>query len=107
MSKNTHSPDNIYKFIDILWKKWMLLIIHEFLFKEEIRFNDIKKWIEWISSKVLSGRLTELEEKWFIKRSIKNEKPIIISYSPTNQTKDILPIFQELMNWSNKWKIKD
>jgi DNA-binding HxlR family transcriptional regulator len=106
MSNHNHSPDNIYKFIDILWKKWMLLIIHEFLHKEEVRFNDIKNSIEWISSKILSSRLTELEKKWFINRSVKNEKPIIISYSSTKQTKDSLPIFQELMNWSNKWQIK-
>jgi len=105
MSNKNHSADSVLKLMEILSKKWMLLLFHEFILKNELRFTEIKNSIPGMSAKILSQRLSELENLGFIDRKIIQQKPVIISYIAKKKLKDTLPLFESLMVWSQKWEI--
>ena len=97
----------IYNTLDILGKRWSLLILLE-LFKGENkqkRFNEIKKGLGDITPKILSLRLSELEEEGLIEKNINNSKiPIKCEYSLTESGEDFIRIIQEIKEWGLKWK---
>jgi len=104
MGKNKdHSPEKIFELLEILSKKWMLLLLHEFITSNRLRFNELKERLSGITSRMLSQRLTELEELEFIKREIVLHKPVQIAYNATKKTQDLLPLFQALVDWSEEW----
>lgn len=106
MSNKDHSPETVIKLIEILSKKWMLLLFHEFIMQNELRFNEIKSRIPRMSAKILSQRLSELEQLGFIERKIIDKKPIIISYIAQKKLVGTLPLFESLLSWSQKWDIE-
>ncbi len=105
MNNKDHSADGVLILMKVLSKKWMLLLFHEFILKNELRFNEIKDGLPGISSKMLSQRLSDLEDLGFIERKIINQKPIVIKYIAKEKIKDTLPLFESLFKWSQKWDI--
>ena len=49
----------------------------------EINYNEIKKVLKSISSRILTDRLKLLEMKGFVERNIHNTRPVRISYKLT------------------------
>jgi len=97
----------IYNTIDIISKKWTLLIIlsiHKGTNNTK-RYSEIKKDMSGITSKILSLRLKELEKEGVINRKIDDIKiPIKVYYSLTDSGKDLLKIIQDIKIWGLKWK---
>ncbi|MCC7573921.1 MAG: helix-turn-helix transcriptional regulator [Candidatus Methanofastidiosum sp.] len=97
----------IYNTLDIVGKKWSLLILLE-LYKgkeKEKRFNELKNGLNMITPKILSLRLSELEEHGLIKKTIDNSKvPIKCEYSLTESGEDFIRIIQQIKDWGLKWK---
>lgn len=60
------------------------------------RFNELKHYLEPISSKMLSARLKELEEKRIISRKIIDAMPPSTEYSLTEFGHELLPALQEI-----------
>ncbi|MDY1591614.1 MAG: helix-turn-helix domain-containing protein [Methanofastidiosum sp.] len=60
----------IYKTLNIMGEKWSLLILLELYRGEtnEKRFNELKRGLKGITPKILSLRLSELEEQGLIKK---------------------------------------
>lgn len=104
MEHDNHSPDAVIKLLELLSKKWMLLLFHAFIFGDELRFNEIKKQLPGMGSKMLSQRLSELEALGFVQRTIREEKPVVIIYTATEKILDILPLFEALHQWGQKWE---
>lgn len=97
----------IYKTLDIVGKKWSLLILLELHRgeKNEKRFNELKRGLRGITPKILSLRLSELEDQGLIKKNIDNSKaPIKCEYYLTESGKDFIHIIQEIKDWGLKWK---
>lgn len=90
-------------FFDFLSKKWVLLIL-KWLSEWATTFTDIKKYLWWINSKIISERLTELEEKKFIKREIISEKPIKIRYSLSEKWLSLSKELEIINDWVGKWE---
>lgn len=97
----------IYNTLDIVGKKWSLLILLE-LYKgetKEKRFNELKRGLDGITPKILSLRLSELEEEGLIRKKIDNTTvPIKCEYSLTESGEDFIHIIQEIKAWGLKWK---
>ena len=97
----------IFKTLDIVGKKWSLLILLE-LYRGEAkdkRFNELKRGLKGITPKILSLRLSELEDQGLIEKNIDNTKvPIKCEYSLTESGEDFIYIIQEIKNWGLKWK---
>ncbi len=58
--------------MDIISKKWSLLVINTIGNSKKIRYSEIRDILGDINSKVLSDRLKELEEEGLIKHRFSN-----------------------------------
>ncbi|AFU59662.1 putative transcriptional regulator, HxlR family [Candidatus Nitrososphaera gargensis Ga9.2] len=84
--------------IDIISKKWALLIVNEIGNHGRIRYNDLMKEIQAISPKTLADTLKELVKYNLVKREAFNEIPPRVDYTLTKDgeelRKSIIPILQ-------------
>lgn len=103
MTIHNSSTQPIFDLIAILSKKWVLLVIHSLLVTDSKHFNDIKKELDGISSRMLSQRLTELEKAGFVIRSISKKKPTSITYTLTKKGNNLISLYKVLVRWSEKW----
>lgn len=87
---------------ELIGKRWTGLIIRVLLTGPK-RFKEMTEIIPNVSSKVLTERLKELEGEQIIKREVYPEMPVRIEYSLTERGKELLPVFDELQKWAEKW----
>lgn len=69
----------IAQLFEVLWKKRVIFIIRT-IAEGEQTFTGIKEKLGGLNSKILTDRLDELEEKWYIIRDVVTTKPIKIRY---------------------------
>ncbi len=84
---------------NFLSKRWMLLIIRS-LNEWKETFWDIKRSVVWMSSRILSERLSELVDAWYADRTIINEKPLKIRYSITEKWKSLGQCVDQIDAWA-------
>lgn len=89
-------PCPIVKALDLIGTKWTFLIIRELLFEGTLRFGDMLRSIDGISTKTLSLRLKELEEHGIIERHVYPEVPPRVEYTLTEKGKQLEGVFVEL-----------
>jgi DNA-binding HxlR family transcriptional regulator len=89
---------------EVLGKRWSLLILKNLSTKEVIRFNELKKSLNGISSTVLSERLLDLERNGLVRKKIYAEVPPRVEYSLTMQARELETILKELSRWCGRWK---
>ena len=80
--------------------KWAILIM--LVLKEEgcLRFNQLRKFIPDISSKVLSSTLQVLEADGLVRRTVYPEVPPRVEYALTEMGQSLMPIIHELTQWA-------
>ncbi|MFX1340048.1 MAG: winged helix-turn-helix transcriptional regulator [Promethearchaeota archaeon] len=82
-----------FKNIEFITKKWVLEIIWELETYKGSNFNELKRAIKGISSRILSIRLKELEKTEIISRTVQNSHPPKVFYQLSEKGKG----FVELM----------
>jgi DNA-binding HxlR family transcriptional regulator len=87
--------------MDVISKKWALLIINMIGNNQRIRYNKIMEGLKGINSKTLSDRLKELEEYGLIKREAYAEIPPRVEYSLTKDGVELAKAMLPLMKWAN------
>ena len=96
--------------LDALGGKWKLMILRYLTNRvgQEIHFKKLQRGIEGISAKMLSKELKELEINLLNTRTIRDTKPITVTYAVTEYRKTILPITETLVKWglSHRQEIK-
>lgn len=96
--------------MDLVGKRWTLPIILE-LYKYKgagVRYNSIKKSIPEITSRVLSMRLKELEEKKLLFNKVDTTvSPTSSTYYLTPSGRDFMNVIAEMKLWSLKWAYKN
>lgn len=106
-SPRSSSGDGLKKYnivSRVLRRRWSLSILKHFCNKEVIRFNELKRALEGISSTVLSDSLLELEHEGLISKKIYPEIPPKVEYRLTPQAKELENIINELEKWASRWK---
>ncbi len=88
---------------EILGHRWSLLILKNLSSRQTIRFNELKRALNGISSTVLSERLLELEREGLVSKKIYPEVPPRVEYSITPQAKELEVIIKELGSWVSRW----
>lgn len=81
------------------WAFLVLLVVHE---HEVIRFNELRKAIPDVSSRVLSETLRILEADGLILRRVYPEVPPRVEYRLTEVGSSLIPIILELTEWAKK-----
>jgi DNA-binding HxlR family transcriptional regulator len=89
----------------VIGGKWKLRIIIA-LSEGNHRFNELQRTIEGISAKVLSNELKDLELNGFVKRTVHNETPVIVTYEPTEYTQTLKDILHALSEWGTMHREK-
>ncbi|UCC58277.1 MAG: helix-turn-helix transcriptional regulator [Candidatus Bathyarchaeum sp.] len=91
--------------IDVISKKWALLIINALGNCGKLRFNKIMEALNGISPKTLSDTLKELQAEGLIKRESFAEIPPRVEYSLTKDgvklRKSIIPLLEWTANREN------
>lgn len=85
--------------MNIVSKKWSLLIVNAIGNTTTIRFSEIKKNLRKINSKVLSDRLRELVQAEIINRKSKDSVPPHVEYSLTDKGKSLRKAIMPLLEW--------
>ena len=101
-----HTPERITTeradlrpFFEIIQGKWTFDLIHLLNVMGETHYNDIKKILKGISSRVLTDKLKLLEEKRIIERIIHDARPVRISYKLTRSGKKIINLLIPVMKY--------
>ena len=68
-----------------------------------VRFNELQRNLENITTKTLTEQLRELEDKKMIKRTIYPEIPPRVEYSLTDIGSSIDPVLKTLCDWGNDY----
>ncbi|MHA1125610.1 MAG: winged helix-turn-helix transcriptional regulator [Candidatus Heimdallarchaeota archaeon] len=85
--------------MNIISKKWSLLIVNSIGNTTTIRFSELKKSLREINSKVLSDRLKELVQAEIINRKSKDSIHPHVEYSLTDKGKSLRKAIMPLMDW--------
>jgi DNA-binding HxlR family transcriptional regulator len=96
-----HCP--IQTSLQVLGKKWTLLILRDIGFRRIDRFNRLLETVSGITPRVLSMRLKELEKTGYIKCIEKQKTPVVVRWSLTQKGRDTLPILLKLLSFGSKW----
>ncbi|GAA3404278.1 winged helix-turn-helix transcriptional regulator [Paenibacillus hodogayensis] len=94
-------PCNIAQTLNIIGDRWTLLIIHEVLVGRTT-FNEIKKSLEGVSSRLLSERLKYLEEAGLIVSRLYSEHPPRYEYTATESGQALEHVFHSLVLWGRE-----
>lgn len=90
---------NLFNFIE---KKWMLLIIKSISDGCKC-FSDIEKSLSWINPRILSNRLKELEEAWFVETHIKVNTKNKTIYCLSEKWMWFTQQIKYMEDWIQKW----
>lgn len=93
----------VYGIIEFCSKKWAMHILRTIADQKTMRFCAIKEALPEINSRILSERLTELEERGFINRVVTGDKPISIEYHITEKGADLRSVFKSFCKFGEKW----
>jgi len=88
----------VLRYVGKRWKPAVLWKINE----GNIRFNQLKEVLPYISDKMLANSIKELELDGIIKKNIFREVPLRIEYELTPFGHSILPILEEMNQWGTR-----
>ena len=86
--------------IDVISKKWMLLVINEIGNHGRIRYNDLMKELEGISPKTLADTLKELRKQGLVEREAFNEIPPRVEYALTKSGNELRKAIIPILQWA-------
>jgi DNA-binding HxlR family transcriptional regulator len=88
--------------LEVLGKKWTMLIIRDIGVRRIARFNRLLESIPGLTPRVLSMRLKELEKEGFIEYT-EQRSPMMVLWRLTEKGKDTLPILMQMVAFGSKW----
>lgn len=86
--------------IDIISKKWSLLVINEIGNHKSIRFNELRRELMGVTAKSLANTLNELQVNSLINRKDFDEKLPRIEYELTEDGIKLYHLIIPLLQWA-------
>ena len=80
--------------------KWKMQILCSLYNNGPTRYNQLKKTLDGVSNTVLANALRELEEDRLVTRREYLEVPVRVEYAITEPCRQLIPILDQLGNWS-------
>lgn len=91
----------VIKAFDEIGSQWRMTVLHV-LREGDLRFNELKRATD-ANSQTLSRVLDDLQETGYVKRDVEGSSPVAVYYSLTVKGEELLPTFDKLCKWSEKW----
>lgn len=88
--------------IDIIGKKWSLLVINEIGNHGKLRYNELMSELQGISPSTLASLLKEFEKEGLVNKESFNEIPPRVEYSLTNRGMGLRTAIIPLLKWATK-----
>ncbi|ADD68710.1 transcriptional regulator, HxlR family [Denitrovibrio acetiphilus DSM 12809] len=88
--------------VSIIGGKWKTRIIYELGCELILRYGELKKNIPYITHKMLSAQLKELEKDGIIIRKEYPQIPPKVEYSLSDKGLSLLPIIDEMCRWGRE-----
>jgi DNA-binding HxlR family transcriptional regulator len=86
--------------IDVISKKWSLLIINEIGNHKRIRYNNLMKELQGITPKTLADILKELVKHGLVMREPFNEIPPRVDYTLTHEGEQLREAIIPILQWA-------
>ena len=86
----------------VLGGKWSFLVLMH-LSLGPLRFNQLRRALEDISTKALTDTLRHLEGNDIIHRQVFPTVPVTVEYSLTEKGKDFQTVLIAMDDWGQKW----
>jgi DNA-binding HxlR family transcriptional regulator len=93
----------IHAAVNVLGKKWTLLILRDIAMRNITRFNQIRRSLPGLTPRVLTLRLQELDEGGFIRARVIKESPRVVEWELTDKGNDTIPILMGFLAFGAKW----
>ncbi len=84
-----------------VFEKWSLIVICELSkHPDGLRTGELAHAIPDVSNRVLTATLRKLEADGLVHREVFPEVPPRVEYSLTDRARSLLPLVEQLVNWS-------
>jgi DNA-binding HxlR family transcriptional regulator len=87
--------------MQMLTKRWTVLLVKKLLEGPQ-RFSEMEGSL-YISGRILSERLRELEMEELVIRHVYPDIPVRVEYELTDKGRAMKPIIQEIEKWAIEW----
>jgi DNA-binding HxlR family transcriptional regulator len=87
--------------MQMLTKRWTVLLVKKLLEGPQ-RFSEMEGSL-YISGRILSERLRELEMEELVTRHVYPDIPVRVEYELTDKGRAMKPIIQEIEKWAQAW----
>lgn len=91
--------------LKLIGNRWKILIIRDLL-EGTKRFGELKKSVGYITQKVLTSNLRNMEESGLLTRKVYAEVPPKVEYTLTETGYSLAPIIDVMYTWGKEYKIK-
>src|SRR5215510_14324193 len=88
--------------IELIGRRWTGAIIF-LLLRSRCRFATLRDAIPYITDRMLSERLQELEQEGIVERTVLPESPIRVEYSLTPKGRALAAAVDAISDWAHKW----
>lgn len=85
--------------LSVFGGKWKIQIICLLYIHEILRYNDLKRSIQGVTSTMLSSSLKELESHGIVRRKQYDEMPVRVEYSLTELGHTLIPVLGSIREW--------
>jgi len=103
LTESSYSDDicfcPLYGLLDVIGKKWALLIIALLGNDHEMGFNMLRKSLTGISPKTLSDTLKRLEENGIVNRRVEGTSPPKVRYTLTPDGCSLRELLIPMLRW--------
>ncbi|MEC5394405.1 winged helix-turn-helix transcriptional regulator [Bergeyella sp. RCAD1439] len=88
--------------LDVFGDKWTLLILRDIGLKNKTTFKELSQMEEGIASNTLSNRLEKMTFLNLLTKTRSKRNKLVFHYNITEKGREILPIINEIIDWSEK-----
>lgn len=97
---------NVEVTIDLIGGKWKPVILWHLMHNKK-RFNEMRRMIPQITTKMLTQQLKELEEDGLVDRKIFAEIPPKVEYSITEAGLSVKSVLEAMCKWGRAYRTKN
>jgi DNA-binding HxlR family transcriptional regulator len=102
--KNNYDSCPLTFALTLIGGKWRLPVIRSIHKNKTMRYNELRRDIQGITSMMLSQSLKELETYGIVERKQFEEIPPRVEYSLTDNGKSLIPALKALADWGDKMR---
>ena len=86
----------------IVSRKWVPVIVCHLLHGAK-RYSEIRRVVPFLSAKVLTENLQEMEEEGMLQREVRNSQPVEVWYRLTRKGEDLSHVIRAMNAWGERW----